>query len=94
MRVFFCTCELDFRQICTSVVHFYRRDNWPCGRGLKFWISEEKGLLYYPCSKNKGADQLCNYSTAYLCLCFPNADCWFSAAAAQIFIKGHRYGSI
>ena len=25
-------------------------------RRLKFWIEEEEGL-YYPCSKNKGADQ-------------------------------------
>ena len=38
-------------------------------RGLKFWIKEVKGL-YYPCSKNKGADQLCGYRTADLRVCF------------------------
>ena len=26
--------------------------------------------LYYPCSENKGADQLCSYCTADLRLCF------------------------
>ena len=26
--------------------------------------------LYYPCSENKGTDQLCNYCTADLRLCF------------------------
>ena len=29
-------------------------------RGLKFCIKEGE-VLYYPCSKNKGADQLCGY---------------------------------
>ena len=38
-------------------------------RSLKFPIFEE-GELYYPCSENKGADQLCSYCTADLCLCF------------------------
>ena len=38
-------------------------------RGLKFWIYEEEGL-YYLCSKNKGADQLCSYCAADLRLCF------------------------
>ena len=34
-------------------------------RGLKFWdlVVEE---LYYLCSENKGADQLCSYFTADL----------------------------
>ena len=38
-------------------------------RGLKFWIKivEE---LYYPCSENKGADQLRSYCEADLRLCF------------------------
>ena len=38
-------------------------------RGLKFGILEVEGL-YYPCSENKGADQLCGYRTADLRLCF------------------------
>ena len=39
-------------------------------RGLKFRIYEEEEL-YYPCSQNKGTDQLCSYCEADLCLCFP-----------------------
>ena len=38
-------------------------------RGLKFQIKEVEGL-YYLCSENKGADQLCGYRTAGLRLCF------------------------
>ena len=38
-------------------------------RGLKFRTKEVEGL-YYPCSENKGADQLCGYREADLCLCF------------------------
>ena len=38
-------------------------------RSLKFQIWEED-LLYYPGSKNKGADQLYTYCTTDLCLCF------------------------
>ena len=37
-------------------------------RGLKFRIKEVKGL-YYLCSENKGADQLCGHHAADLCLC-------------------------
>ena len=37
-------------------------------RSLKFQIKEEG--LYYPCSENKGADQLHGYCEADLCLCF------------------------
>ena len=36
---------------------------------LKFRIEEVDGL-YYPCSENKGADQLCGYHIADLRLCF------------------------
>ena len=36
---------------------------------LKFRIEEEEGL-YYPCSENKGADQLRSYREADLRLCF------------------------
>ena len=38
-------------------------------RGLKFRIYEVEGL-YYPCSENKDADQLCGYREADLRLCF------------------------
>ena len=38
-------------------------------RGLKFRILIEEGL-YYPCSENKGADQLRSYCAADLLLCF------------------------
>ena len=37
--------------------------------GLKFQIKEVEGL-YYPCSENKGADQLGGYREADLRLCF------------------------
>ena len=38
-------------------------------RGLKFWIWKVEGL-YYLCSENKGADQLCGNREADLRLCF------------------------
>ena len=38
-------------------------------RGLKFRFKEVEGL-YYPCSENKGADQLRGYREADLSLCF------------------------
>ena len=38
-------------------------------RDWKFWIKEVEEL-YYPCSENKGADQLRGYREADLCLCF------------------------
>ena len=38
-------------------------------RGLKFRIYEVEGS-YYPCSENKGADQLRGYREADLRLCF------------------------
>ena len=38
-------------------------------RGLKFRIYKEEGLDY-PCSENKGADQLRGYREADLRLCF------------------------
>ena len=38
-------------------------------RGLKFLIKEVEDL-YFLCSENKGADQLCGYSAADLRLCF------------------------
>ena len=38
-------------------------------RSLKFWILKVEEL-YYPCSENKGADQLRSYCEADLRLCF------------------------
>ena len=38
-------------------------------RGLEFGIKLEEGL-HYPCSGNKGADQLRSYCAADLRLCF------------------------
>ena len=38
-------------------------------RSMKFRIKEVEGL-YYPCSENKGADQLCGNREADLRLCF------------------------
>ena len=38
-------------------------------RGLKYGILKVEGL-YYLCSENKGADQLCGNRTADLLLCF------------------------
>ena len=38
-------------------------------RNLKFLIQDEE-ILYYPCSENKGADQLHSYCEADLYLCF------------------------
>ena len=38
-------------------------------RGWKFWFKKVEEL-YYPCSENKGADQLHSYCKADLLLCF------------------------
>ena len=38
-------------------------------RSMKFWIYQVEEL-YYPCSENKGADQLRGYREADLRLCF------------------------
>ena len=46
-------------------------------RGLKFWIWKVEEL-YYPCSENKGADQLRVFVFAY-------ANCWFSHGTAHLF---------
>ena len=61
--------------------------------------------MYYPCSENKGADQLCSYREADLHLCSHYADCSFYYAMAHkvdsrsiptsgtIFVMniGHKY---
>ena len=63
-------------------------------RGLKFRIYEVEGL-YYPCSENKGPDQLRGYREADLRLCFrickmlvfAYVKCWFSHDAAHIILN-------
>ena len=45
----------------------------------EFWIEVEEEL-YYPCSKNKGANLICAFGFAY-------TDCWFSDALSQIMIS-------
>ena len=52
--------------------------------GFKFWIKEVEEL-YYLCSKNKDADQLCGYSATDLHICFCiYAKSRFSHDVAQI----------
>ena len=51
-------------------------------RGLKFRIQEEEEL-YYLCSENKDADQLCSYCAVDLRLIFAYAKSRFSHDAAQ-----------
>ena len=56
-------------------------------RDLKFRIYLEE-VSYYPCSENKGADQLRGYRKADLRLCFRiYAKSWFSHGAAHIMFK-------
>ena len=58
-------------------------------RGLKFWIKIEEGF-HYPCSENKGVDQLRGYREADLRLCFRICKNRFSHNEAQI---GHALSS-
>ena len=60
-------------------------------RGMKFRIKEEEGL-YYPCSQNKGADQLRSYREADLCLCFRICkNPVFSRRTAQMILHIYMY---
>ena len=52
-------------------------------RGLKFRNKEEDGL-YYPCSENKGADQLRGYAKLICAFVFAYAKIRFSHNAAHI----------
>ena len=54
-------------------------------RGLKFRIKEVEGL-YYPCSENKGADQLRGYREADLRLCFRICKSRFSHDKAHLVL--------
>ena len=47
----------------------------------------ERRGLFYPCSENKGADQLHSYCEADLRLVFANADCWFPHAVAKLYSR-------
>ena len=49
--------------------------------------------LYYLCSENKGADQLCSYCMADLRLCFRIGKILFSHDATQNSLK-HNMGSL
>ena len=58
------------------------------GRALKFWIKKVEGFYYmYPCSKNKGADQLCVTVKLICVFVFAYAKCWFSHDVAHIMIS-------
>ena len=48
----------------------------------------KKRNLYYPCSENKGTDQLHSYMycEADLPLVFPYAKCWFSHDEAHLLL--------
>ena len=48
-------------------------------RGLKFWIYKVEEM-YYPCSENKGDDQL------IWAFVFAYADCWFFHVVAQLLL--------
>ena len=53
-------------------------------RGLKFRIRKVEGL-YYPCSENKGADQLRGYREADLRLCIGICKMLVSHDAAHMY---------
>ena len=45
--------------------------------------------MYYPCSENKGADQL--VTAKLICIfVFAYADCWFSHEVAHLFVGKHN----
>ena len=48
-------------------------------RNLKF-LNKEEEILYYLCSENKDADQLCSYFVIAFAFVF----CWFSFATAHV----------
>ena len=53
-------------------------------RSLKFRVQEEDEL-YYPCSENKDADQLCSYCRADVRLCYRIGKLRFSHYAAHYY---------
>ena len=69
-----CTMSCDARKpvfgVSDQVQHKSACAATECGQklGISGFKNEEE--LYYQCSENKGADQLCSYCTADLRLCF------------------------
>ena len=74
--------EMSLFKQMSLVLRIYRSSGFPTrsdtnravqsqkmARGLKFRIKVGEGL-YYPCSENKDANQLCGYREADLGLCF------------------------
>ena len=59
------------------------QENWYSGF-LYVHVEEE---LYYPSSKNKGANQLCSYCTADLRLCFCIGRIWLSHGGAHFTLQ-------
>ena len=63
-------------------------------RALKFRIKKVEGFYYmYPCSQNKGADQLRGYCEADLRLCFRIYK-WFSNDVAHIMISTRSHTAV
>ena len=63
-------------------------------RSLKFW-SYKVEELYYPCSENKGADQLRGYREADLRLCFRLCRLLvFPYGGSNVSTLFHSYGAI
>ena len=59
-------------------------------RGWKVWIYNVEEL-YYPCSENKGADQLRSYCEADLRLCFRLCRLLVSHAAAHVHVYAQMW---
>ena len=60
-------------------------------RGWKFRILKKVDGLYYSCSENKGADQLCSYCEADLHLYFRLCKMFvFSVVCEQFRFEPHR----
>ena len=57
-------------------------------RSLKLWI------WHYPCSENKGADQLCNYYTDDLRLCFRICRLMVFSDAAAHLVEASRIATL
>ena len=55
-------------------------------KGWKFWIYKVEEL-YYPCSENKGADQLCSYCEADLRLCFRLCRLFVFPCSVSFYVK-------
>ena len=54
-------------------------------RSIKFWMKKEEGL-YYPCSENKGMDQLRGYAKLVCTFVFAYTKYWFSHDTAHIML--------